>query len=561
MGGGARVNLVEYQQQAAAAKERPYDGGFTATSMCDEFDPKKVKTRYSRRGPFNHFDEVITVALFLDVTGSMGDIPKNLLQGNLGSLIADLEKTFLRPNENLQICFAGVGDSLNDQAPLQVAHFESDNRMAHQLQKLWLESKGGANGAESYNLAWWYAANKTHLNYVLDEKRKGILITVGDDNVHPKLTGAEIRNFLDPNYDGGDISNEKLVEAAMEQYEIYHIVVTDGASYCNDTMTVDKQNALVRKWKTLLGENNIILAESDDVAKAISSIIKRHRPPVKPGTEKITKEAWEKKTLSNLTDAQWLEVLSYTVCPLSGGYMKQPGDWYESKKAYEKEYVINYINKNGKDPITQKPITLGKVNFKINSSISMICADYKPYFDVLPEARKTRLIKLALEQIRVGEQPVSNAAVPNRNSDANNANNIPAAALPSASNLPFFERKPVAASSAASFNALSKDSDDVPNVFICPLKLDVMDDPVNAEDGYTYERKKIEAVIAGKLTFMSPMTNTLVASTLTPANVIRSDILAWKERQNKKAEQEKAKKTEPEKIKGAADSPAPLPRP
>lgn len=529
--GGGRFNMNAYKQQASAAAERPYDGGFKATSMCDEFDPKKVTTRYSKTGPFNRFRNVISVLIGLDVTGSMGDIPKDLLQGSLGNLITDLEKTFLRPNENLQICFTGVGDALNDVAPLQVAHFESDNRTAQQLQKLWLEGQGGGNGAESYHLVWWYGANKTQLNYVLQENRKGILITVGDDNVHPKLTATEIRKHLDPTYEGADISNAKLLEAAREQYEVYHIIVTDGAAYCNDTMTQDKQNAQVAQWKSLLGDNKVVLAESLHVAKSISEIIKRHRPPVKPGIANLTTETWEKMTLANLNDTQWLEVLSYTICSLSGKFMKQPGDWNGSKRCYEKEDVISYVRKNGKDPITNKSLSLNNFNFKINSNISQLCDDYRPYFDALPEARKTRLVQLALEQMKPAEKFVSSdptIAVPDSNVSSNKPANVPAAALPPASNLPFFDRNPAAA-------VLNKDSDGAPHLFLCALTLELMDDPVLAKDGIIYERKEIQKYIdVTKSTFMSPKTGVLIGIELTPVHELRGEILSWKEEKAKK---------------------------
>ena len=116
--GRGHFDVTAYEKQAKEA-QRSTNSGFTAIAMCDEFNPAPVKTRFSKRGPFNEFRDVITVLIGLDVTGSMDVIPKSLLEGKLGTLMVDLKKTFNRPNENLQISFAGIGDAKCDNAPLQ----------------------------------------------------------------------------------------------------------------------------------------------------------------------------------------------------------------------------------------------------------------------------------------------------------------------------------------------------------------------------------------------------------------------------------------------------------
>jgi hypothetical protein len=542
--GGGRWRPEVFAAQAAASAERTYDAGFTADKMCDEFNPKDVTTRYSKKGPFNGFRSVITALIGLDVTGSMGDIPRDLLKGKLGSLMIDLKKTYNRPNENLQISFAGVGDGLNDDAPLQVTHFESDNRFAQQLQKIWLEGHGGANGAESYNILWWYAANKTQLNYILEEGRKGILITVGDDNVHPKLTAGEIRKHLDPKYDGGDISNAKLLEAAREQYEVYHIIVTNGASYIHDVLTRKpkpkaQQEAEVAQWQLLLGKENIVLVEEAGVAAAIANIVKRHRPVVKADMTNLSEEEWDKKTKETLTDDQWIEVLSYAVCPLTGKFMNQPGDWNGSKRAYEKEHVINHVRKFEEDPITKKPLKLVNLNFKLNSNIAQLCSDYKPFFDALPESRKIRLVQLALDQMKAADKSVSSSIsspspVPSVAAAASSravASAAPAMAKIPAGSLGIFGNKPAAAP------PLSRDAahegDNIPPQYVCSISLRMMEDPVFTEDGFTFDRASIEAWFKENST--SPKTNLVIGKKLTPNIDLRSEIKQWKDDEAKKA--------------------------
>jgi len=495
--GSGNFDAKAYQKQAQIAKTTE-NSGFTANSMCDEFNPSQVSTRFSKKGPFNEFRDVITVLIGLDVTGSMGGIPKTLLAGKLGSLMEDLKKTFNNPNENLQISFAGIGDAKSDKAPLQVTHFESDNRFAQQLQKIWLEGGGGANGAESYNLLWWYAANKTHLNYVKQDGRKGILITVGDDNVHPNLTAIEIQTRLDPKYDGGNISNQVLLKAAQEQYEIYHIVITNGDAYSYDYLTktdkTEKQKTSeFKQWVDLLGVDNVICSKSTNVADAIAEIIKRHRPLQKANMTNLSVQEWSKQNKENLTDEQWKEVLSYTLCPLTRKFMEDPVEIGVSKRAYERQALEDYVREHQKDPVTHRKLTLSELVSKPNLNIAQLCLNYKPFFDNLSENRKEQLTELVLGPIK---------SVEHENSNVNNPHG-------------FF------ANNVLQEQAI-KQLDQIQSNLECPITGELMIDPVMlVATGQTYEKSAIQKWLEKETT--DPLTGKeLNDKTLMPNYIVKS---------------------------------------
>ena len=68
---------------------------------------------------------------------------------------------------------------------------------------------------------------------------------------------------------------------------------------------------------------------------------------------------------------------------------------------------------------------------------------------------------------------------------------------------------------------LPRDEDDAPEEFLCPISMEVMQDPVIAADGHTYERRAIEAWFSRART--SPVTNEpLEHLHLIPAHTIRS---------------------------------------
>ena len=65
-----------------------------------------------------------------------------------------------------------------------------------------------------------------------------------------------------------------------------------------------------------------------------------------------------------------------------------------------------------------------------------------------------------------------------------------------------------------------------PNAFLCPITLDLMTDPVSAEDGHTYERSAIEEwVREGR--GRSPVTNQSMGRDLRANHAIRSAIDEW----------------------------------
>ena len=67
-----------------------------------------------------------------------------------------------------------------------------------------------------------------------------------------------------------------------------------------------------------------------------------------------------------------------------------------------------------------------------------------------------------------------------------------------------------------------------PQGFVCPITLDLMEDPVVLEDGFTYERKAIEEWL--EINTHSPMTGARVTKTMLPNTVLRVMINEWKGR-------------------------------
>ena len=67
----------------------------------------------------------------------------------------------------------------------------------------------------------------------------------------------------------------------------------------------------------------------------------------------------------------------------------------------------------------------------------------------------------------------------------------------------------------------------IPDEFICPITLEVMEDPVICNDGYTYERSAIESITGN----VSPMTRQEIDKTnLIPNRALKNCILRYNEK-------------------------------
>ena len=67
-----------------------------------------------------------------------------------------------------------------------------------------------------------------------------------------------------------------------------------------------------------------------------------------------------------------------------------------------------------------------------------------------------------------------------------------------------------------------------PEIFVCPITQELMQDPVMATDGHTYERHAVERWFATRLT--SPKTGAaLDLALLLPNHAMRHQIIEWRE--------------------------------
>lgn len=248
---------------------------YTANTIKKEFDPKLIKIRESCDSE-NHPDSS-PVIVGLDVTGSMSGV-LNVVSKKVNTLMTEVFNR--KPIKDPQIMFMAIGDSYYDDFPLQVTQFETDIRIAEQLNDIYFECGGGGNGGESYLLSWYFAARHTKIDSLEKRNQKGFLFTIGDERCLPVLPKEHVKKFINDDVER-DLTAKELLTEVSRKYEVYHLIV--------DPVFYQKP---LENWKELLGKNVIVVENIDKIPEIIISILELHA-----GKDvKTVTESWDGST-------------------------------------------------------------------------------------------------------------------------------------------------------------------------------------------------------------------------------------------------------------------------
>ena len=235
---------------------------YTSRRLAPELNPRNVMRECCDS---DEHPQTLPVILALDVTGSMGDASVKVAK-KLNEIMTEL---YADPNiKDIEFCIMGIGDLAYDDAPIQISQFESDIRIAEQLDKIYFEAGGGGNKYESYTASWYMGVHHTKLD-CWKRGEKGIIITMGDEGPNPYLPK---RGLIETTGDKlqDDVETKDLYNDAIQKYDLYHIAVDDHSSsynYHQNYYDIDSQ------WRDLLGDHYTV-STLDSLAQTIIEIIK-----------------------------------------------------------------------------------------------------------------------------------------------------------------------------------------------------------------------------------------------------------------------------------------------
>lgn len=223
----------------------------------ESMNPNGISFRESRDSEIH--PNSVPIILGLDVTGSMGHIPHELIKEGLPKLMGGIIQGGV-PDPAL--LFLGIGDHECDRYPLQVGQFESgDEELDMWLTRTYIESGGGGNAGESYLLAWYFAAFHTRTDAFEKRNEKGILFTVGDEPFLRTLPASAIREIMGKGE--RTYSHFDLLEEAQKRYEVYHINVLHS----------DQAKRASMGWIELLGQNCLNIKDHREIPEVIKNVI------------------------------------------------------------------------------------------------------------------------------------------------------------------------------------------------------------------------------------------------------------------------------------------------
>jgi hypothetical protein len=245
---------------AALTAGRAHQAGrevFRQTQCHPLMNPKGLKVRECRDSA-DHPD-ALGIVFALDVTGSMGDIPQLLAKQELPNLMKLLTACGVA---DPQLLFMAIGDATSDHAALQVGQFESTAELMDQwLTWSFLEGGGGGSGEESYDLAFYVAAQHTDMDNWVKRKQKGYFFITGDELPYPAVSRHQVEALIGEKLDE-DIPLEEVIAAAAETYHLFFLIPD-----------LARRRRCEARWKGLLGDHAICMESPADTCSVAAAIV------------------------------------------------------------------------------------------------------------------------------------------------------------------------------------------------------------------------------------------------------------------------------------------------
>ena len=255
--GHGNYSHAAHQALVATRAQQPAAEVFKQRGCHPLMNPHGIKARESRDSADHPASLGIVFAL--DVTGSMGDIPKLLARQELPKFMQLLGACRI---PDPQIMFMAVGDATSDNAPLQVGQFESTAELMDQwLTWSYLEAGGGGTGFESYELVFYLLAQHTDLDCMTKRRKRGYLFMTGDEKPYPAVSRHHIDTLLGEKLDE-DVPIEEAIAAAAESYHLFYLIPD-----------LQRRQACEPRWRELLGDHVICMESSADTCAVAAAIV------------------------------------------------------------------------------------------------------------------------------------------------------------------------------------------------------------------------------------------------------------------------------------------------
>lgn len=247
--GSGNYSVTAHEALLRGRASIPVQQVFKQAQCHPLMNPKGVRLRESRDGA-DH-PQSLGIVFALDVTGSMGEIPRIMATQQLPIFMKTLLDCKI---PDPQLLFMAVGDAVSDNAPLQVGQFESTAELMDQwLTWSYLEGGGGGTGQESYELGLYFLAMHTEMDCMVKRNKRGYLFMSGDEVPYPTLSKHVVDAVIGDRLDE-DLTCEEIVAELQKTFIPFFIIPNRArAKRCE------------RRWRDLLGDHVLCLEAPMDV--------------------------------------------------------------------------------------------------------------------------------------------------------------------------------------------------------------------------------------------------------------------------------------------------------
>ena len=192
------------------------------------------------------------IAIGIDVTGSMRPAHEEFITGSTTHMLEVLHELGAQGDFYPQVFFAALADRDDRHGSMQLGHFESDNRMYHQLASF--ERGGGGGSAQMHEAGYldylFFLAFKTDPESVAKLGKKGHAFLIGDELPTKRITVREARDMYGVDIER-DMGFDVILARVLERYHVTYLHT--------QTMAYGSQGdaEALETWRRLMPEGRV----------------------------------------------------------------------------------------------------------------------------------------------------------------------------------------------------------------------------------------------------------------------------------------------------------------
>ncbi len=216
-GGNYNVDVAERFRESTTEDTIFRSQGLSAREKCDP--SLNIKGKIRECCDSLEHPNTTPIVVVMDFTSSRGDDAK-VIFAKAPMFFGQMKMRNYVPDP--EICWMGIGDATCDKAPLQVAQFESDNKLDDELAKMWLEGGGGGTGQESYELAAYAIVKKMKLDAVTKRNKKALVFFLVDEGFYPVISKSQVKKVFGDDL-SADIPSEQIFAELNNMADVFVI--------------------------------------------------------------------------------------------------------------------------------------------------------------------------------------------------------------------------------------------------------------------------------------------------------------------------------------------------